>query len=96
MTTKKKMKTQGQDVLKGFHCDGDMDGRSQADLWYFLIEGDQILYCERCTADHNARVASTGKAQKMTVAFAPNGLVQFMAKRWDANPPFLQNFGKRQ
>ena len=90
MTTaqKKTTRRRGKDVLKCFHCGHGMDGRSQADLWYFLIEGDQILYCDRCTADHNARVAATGKAQKMTVPFAPNGLVQFMAKRWDANPPF--------
>jgi len=88
MATKKKMKTQRQDVLKCFRCGHGMDGRSQAELWEYLVEDDQILYCDRCTADHSARVASTGEAQKMTVAFAPNGLVQFMAKRWDTNPPF--------
>lgn len=87
---KTRKKTAGQDVLKCFHCGNDMDGRNQADLWGLLIEEDMILYCDCCTAEHNAMVAATGKAQRITTPFAPNGLVTYMGWRYDADPDVVQ------
>ena len=84
---KRKSRPSGKDVLKCFHCGGDLDGRSQADLWYLLVELDQILYCDKCVDEHNRKVAVTGRAQRMTVPYAPNGLVEFMAYKWGEEVP---------
>jgi hypothetical protein len=71
-----------------------MDDKSQEDLWFLLIDEDEILYCDKCVAEHNAKVASTGKAQEITVPYAPNGLVEFMVKKYGADPAFLRDVGQ--
>ena len=71
-----------QDLLRCFGCNGSMDGRSQADLWCYLMEDEELLYCDKCVAQHNARVEATGEAQRITIPYAPNGLVQFMAAKY--------------
>ena len=75
-------KNKGKDVLKCFRCGGDLDGRSQADLWYLLMELDEILYCNKCVDQHNEKVAATGMPQPIPIPFAPNGLIEFKARRW--------------
>lgn len=75
-------KTCGEDLLRCFGCNRSMDGRSQEELWYLLIEEDELLYCDACVAQHNAKVEATGEAQKISIPYAPNGLVEYMAAKY--------------
>ena len=76
-------RTKGKDLLKCFHCGGKLDV-NQHDAWFHLMERQEILYCNACVEKHNAAVARTGMPQPMPLSHAPNGLVEFMGKRYGA------------
>lgn len=79
MNTTKKRQRRGKDVLKCFHCGGYM-GVCQEDLWWLVIEtDDKILLCDRCVDEYNATLASTGKVPRLSINYAPNGLIELLA-----------------
>lgn len=82
MDSKKKTRRRGKDLLKCFHCNGSMNGMSQADLWWLLIEtDDKILICDQCLDEHYATLESTGKVPRLSIDFAPTGLIEFLAEQ---------------
>jgi len=57
-------------------------GIRQEDLWWLMIETDeQILVCQKCLDEHNATRAVTGKSRRISLNFAPNGLIEYLATK---------------
>ena len=79
LKSKKRRKAKARELLKCFHCGGDMDGRSQEVLRYFLFEWGQPLFCDKCVDEHNEKVEATGEDQVITTPFASDDLVLFAA-----------------
>jgi hypothetical protein len=83
MNTTKKGRRRGKDLLRCFHC-GRRLNMDQASAWFYLIELEEILYCDGCVREHNEAIARTGLPQPMTLHYAPSGLLEFMAAKYGA------------
>jgi hypothetical protein len=70
MLKSKDNKANASDMLRCFHCGGDMDGRSQEVLRYFLHRFGLLLFCDKCVDEHNEKVRISGEDQEITTPFA--------------------------
>ena len=76
LKSKKKRKAKARELLKCFHCGGDMNGRSQEVLRYLLFEWGQPLFCDKCVDEHNEKVEATGEDQVITTLFASDQVLE--------------------
>jgi hypothetical protein len=76
LKSRKKAKGKIRGVLRCFHCGGDMDGRRQSVLRYFLFEWGRLLYCDKCVDKHNEKVHATGQDQEITTPYVSDRVLE--------------------
>ena len=58
-----------------------MDGRSQEVLWDVLLHYGQPVICDRCVDEHNAMLDASGQDQQITMPFASDDIMLYLAAR---------------
>ena len=76
MLKTKRKKGRTREILRCFHCGGDMDGRSQEVLRHFLGHYGLLLICDKCVDEHNEKVEATGEDQEITTPFASDEMLE--------------------
>jgi hypothetical protein len=81
MKCNRKRRRRGKDLLKCFHCGGNVDGCLQEDLWWLMIEtDDKILICQKCIDEFNAKKLA-GESPRLSLDYAPHGLIEYLATK---------------